>query len=334
MTVHSESSKTPLKEGDRLRYSISLVTQGNHRFYTLTMPTEVLAKCCFVTSRDEDPISGFQRVLDKRRAQEIADYMDLGFGTIPSSIVLSAQPEAELKDIGKGKTLEFTFHPKSFLVLDGQHRVYGFSLAKTNLRVPVVIYNKLTRQEESKLFIDINTKQRPVPNELLLDIRKLAEDENDSEALLGELFDSFNLDSTSPLLGLMSPAKRQSNKLSRVTFNNAAKSVLAVFSDKSVEVIFPTLRAYIAAVLAGLDSLGAEAAITNPIVFRSLMDVFPHVAERVSDRFGKKFSEDDFATVLEPMFSRAKSSWFLRPPKSYKELSDNLTKALKNSFSI
>lgn len=334
MTVHSESSKTPLKAGDRLRYSISLVTQGTHRFYTLTMPTEVLAKCCFVTNREEDPVKGFQRVLDKKRAQEIANYMDVGFGTIPSSIVLSAQPEAELTDNTKNKTIEFTFHPKSFLVLDGQHRVYGFSLAETNLRVPVVIYNKLSRQEESKLFIDINTKQRPVPNELLLDIKKLAEDEDDTEALLGELFDSFNLENTSPLLGLMSPAKRQTNKLSRVTFNNAVKPILLVFSERNVDVIFPTLSAYVSAFINGLNSLNAENAVTTPAVFRAMMDLFPNVAERVSDRFGKQFSEDDFSTVLEPMFSRAKSSWFTRPPKSYKELSDNLAKVLKNSFSI
>ncbi len=42
-----------------------------------------------------------------------------------------------------------------------------FSKARTKLRVPVVVYNGLTKQQESKLFIDINTKQRPVPNELL-----------------------------------------------------------------------------------------------------------------------------------------------------------------------
>lgn len=334
MTLHSESSRAPVKEGDRLRYSVSLVTQGAHRFYTLTIPTEVLAKCCYVTSREEDPVEGFQRVLDKKRAQEIADYMDKGFGTIPSSIVLSAQPEAELKDVGKGKTLEFTFHPKSFLVLDGQHRVYGFSLARTNLRVPVVIYNKLSRQEESKLFIDINTKQRPVPNELLLDIKKLAEDESDPEALLGELFDLFNLDATSPLLGLMSPSKRLSKKLSRVTFNNAVKPVLSVFSDPDADVIYPKLRAYVAAILSGLNLLNAEATITNPIVFRSLIDIFPSVAERVRDRFGNKFAEDDFAAVLEPVFARAKSSWFHKPPKSYKDLSENLGKVLKSSFSI
>jgi hypothetical protein len=60
------------------RYSVSLVTQGNHRFYTLTMPSDVLANTCFVTTRDEDPQKGFQRVLDAKRAQEIANYIDFG----------------------------------------------------------------------------------------------------------------------------------------------------------------------------------------------------------------------------------------------------------------
>ena len=138
------------------RYSISQVTQGSHRFYTCTIPSDVLATCCFVTTREEDPRQGFQRVLDEKRAAEIAKYIDFGFGTIPSSIILSAQREAELKIVGRGKTVEFNDFPKAFLVLDGQHRVFGFSLAESTLRVPVVIYNELSRRDESRLFIDIN----------------------------------------------------------------------------------------------------------------------------------------------------------------------------------
>ena len=171
-----------------LRYSVSLVSQGKHRFYTLTMPSDVLANTCFVSTREEDPKKGFQRLLDEKRAQQIADYIDLGFGTIPTSIVLSAQASANLKIIGSGKTLEFTEHPKAFLILDGQHRVFGFSLAKTALRVPVVIYNNLTPRDESRLFIDINTKQRPVPNELLLDIKRLAEYQSEVEQFNGRNF--------------------------------------------------------------------------------------------------------------------------------------------------
>ena len=219
LSLNSRGVRVPESVTDKiLRYSVSLVSQGRHKFYTFTMPSDILAKTCFVSTRDADPQSGFQRLLDPARAQQIADYIDAGLGTIPSSIVLSAQPEAELRVIGGGKTIEFKSTKRSFLILDGQHRVWGFKLAKTALRVPVVVYNNLTRKDESRLFIDINTKQRPVPNELLLDIKKLAEYENTTEELSGKVFDLFNTETDSPLLGLLSSAERVKGKISRVTF--------------------------------------------------------------------------------------------------------------------
>ena len=53
----------------RESFSCSLISQGNTRFYSLTMPSEVLASTCFVSTRDENPQDGFQRMLDKNRAQ-------------------------------------------------------------------------------------------------------------------------------------------------------------------------------------------------------------------------------------------------------------------------
>ena len=41
------------KKGERLRYSVSLVTQGKRRFHTLTIPSDILAKTCFVSTREE-----------------------------------------------------------------------------------------------------------------------------------------------------------------------------------------------------------------------------------------------------------------------------------------
>ena len=104
-------------QSHRLRYSVSLVRQGNHSFYTLTVPSEVLARTCMVTTRKEDPKQGFQRELDEKRAREIAQYIDEGMGTIPNSIVLSAQSSAELRIIGRGKTVEFIDRPGAFLIL-------------------------------------------------------------------------------------------------------------------------------------------------------------------------------------------------------------------------
>lgn len=332
--ISHEDTDTAVEHGNQLRYSTSLVTQGNHRFYTLTMPSDVLAGCCFATSREEDPIAGFQRVLDSRRAQEIADYMDLGFGTIPSSIVLSAQPEANLQVIGRGKTIEYTYLPHSFLIIDGQHRVFGFAKANTKLRVPVVIYNGLTKQQESKLFIDVNTKQRPVPNELLLDIKKLADAENDEEALLRELFDAFSNDNDSPLIGLTSPASKAAGKLTRVTFNAAVKPILSAFATSSSSAIYPALRNYLKAFYRGLVTADAREALVNPTVFRAVFEIFPDVAQRVVDRTGTSFLESEFASVLGGLFDRVKPARFKTPPRSPKELSGEMQKALKAGFLI
>jgi DGQHR domain-containing protein len=190
------------------------------------MPSDVLARTSKVTTRKEDPKVGFQRELDSKRADEIARYIDEELGTIPGSIVLSAQPEAELKVVGRGKTLEFTDHPGAFLILDGQHRVYGFSKAKKLLRVPVVIYNGLSRADESRLFIDINTRQRPVPAQLLLDIKKLADIESTSEGILRAVFDQFDERRGSALAGMMARFESTKNKITRVTFNAAVKPLL------------------------------------------------------------------------------------------------------------
>jgi DGQHR domain-containing protein len=333
-----EPKPAPLQEyqGENLvhRYSVSLVTQGKHRFYTLTMPSDVLAKTCFVTPRVEDPVVGFQRVLDKERAKQIADYIDSGLGTIPNSVVLSAQADAELKVIGKGKTVEFKAARRSFLVLDGQHRIYGFSLAKTKLRVPVVIYNNLSKRDESRLFIDINTKQRPVPNELLLDIKKLAEYETDAEKLVGEVFDLFESESSSPLFGLMSPATRASGKISRVTFYAALKPLFTVFEDSDPLKVYSVLEAYIRAFMEGCARLNAKKAITNPTVFRAMMQFFPEVGARVKDRFDQNYTTDNFLQVLEPVFTKVRASELLRPARSHVELLENLSKALKQQFTL
>jgi DGQHR domain-containing protein len=317
-----------------LRYSVSLVTQGSHRFYTLTMPSDVLARTCFVTTREEDPKKGFQRVLDRDRADQISKYIDSGFGTIPSSIVLSAQPDADLQIVGGGKTLQFRDTQKAFLVLDGQHRIYGFSLARTALRVPVVIYNGLTRQDESRLFIDINTKQRPVPNELLLDIKKLADYENDTEQLLGELFDLFVERTDSPLLGLMSPSARSGGKLSRVTFNAGVKPLIGAFKENESRTVFDALRAYLSAFTTAAGASEMAPNITNPTIFRGVMLLFPDVAQRVKDRFGSAYTEVNFFEVLEPMFTRLKASAFKNPGNSIKEMHSTLVKALKEDFTL
>ncbi|MFO1249145.1 MAG: DGQHR domain-containing protein [Alphaproteobacteria bacterium] len=313
--------------GDRLRYSVSLVQQGKNQFYTLTMPSDVLSRTCRVSTRAEDPIKGFQRELDEKRAIEIAEYVDAG-GTIPNSIVLSAQPEAKLQIVGRGKTVEFSDVKGAFFMLDGQHRVYGFSKARTRLRVPVVIYNNLTRKDETKLFIDINTKQRPVPNALLLDIKSLAEIETDSEATLREIFDDFDKKPTSALKSLTSRHETSSGKINRVTFNSAVKPLLAQFPSRSPDGIYEILNNYLSAVATHLADRASEPLLGKPVIFRAFVGLFHPVATRVKDKFDGQYSAGNFESVLAPIFHHFPNAKLKRPGQSWVALRDYLEKRM------
>lgn len=334
MAKEPERGEADFENKNRLRYSVSLVKQGKHQFYTLTIPSEILAETCAVTNRKEDPILGFQRTLDEKRALEIAQYIDEDLGTIPSSIVLSAQPIADLKIVGKGKTLEFNKVKGAFLILDGQHRVYGFSKAKTSLRVPVVVYNGLSRREETRLFIDINTKQKPVPPQLLLDIKKLADIETESEENLREIFDCFNENAESAMAGFMSASESAKSKITRVTFNLAVKPLLSLFPAREPQEVYEILNAYLVAAMSEINKKTSVPVIAKPIVFRAFMGIFKSVATRVSDRHGAVYTPANFQEFLSPIFTNLPKSKLESPGTSWTTLRDYLEGRLASKLSL
>ncbi len=309
-----------------------VVTQGKHRFYSLVLPSDLLAETCVVEPRVENPIDGFQRLLDERRAKSIARYIDAGFGTVPGAVVLSAQARAHLTfDKDKG-ALAFRKDKKAFLIIDGQHRVFGFKLAKSSVSVPVVIYNRLTRAQECRLFMDINTKQRPVPNELLLDIRRLSEVETETESLLHNVFDLFHTRKDSALAGLLSPAERKKGMISRVTFNAALRSIKGAFVGAPPEEVYAALNAYLCACRHGLGLHNADENLANPALFKALMLLFTNVAERVADRHGGKYTVGTFEDVVIPLFRRLKKSDLPRAGMSHTALHEHYSKALSAGF--
>ena len=318
---------------DKISFAAVLITQGKHRFYSLTLPSDILAKTCYVTSRFDDPVEGFQRTLDKEKAQQIASYIDDGLGTIPTAIIVSAQPEAQFEYNSKNKTIEFFEIPKAFLILDGQHRVFGFSLAETSVRAPVIVYSGLTRKDESRLFIDINTKQRPVPNELLLDIKSLAEYENDSEAYLRLIYDNFNESSDSALFGKLTPAAKVPNKISRVTFNAAVKPITTIFGDREAPEVYHILNSYLKAIEIGFRKKEIESKIVNPYVFRALILIFPDAARKVKDRY-KDYTVDNFYHSLTYFFDNLSVSKVKKKLTGHKELGDHFLECLKKDFTL
>ena len=286
-------------EGSMASFPALQLTQNEHKFFFATMPVEDIFPYCFVASRQEDPVQGFQRTLSRERANDIARYLDQSQGSIPTNIVLSAQDDAKFSYNSKTKSIRYKRIPRAFLVLDGQHRLYGYGFTKKHHRVPVAIYEGLSRKEEAALFIDINTNQRGVPAALLLDIKQVAQQETAIETQLRHLFDKLSDDSKSPLNGLLSPAKSATGKISRVTFNKSVANVLknVVMSKLEEENQYVLFRNYLRAVE---QSLRNPKLLRRSAYFEAFCEFFEDII-RLSRERHKNYKEESLAEVLHPI---------------------------------
>lgn len=322
------------KESNRFNFSVNRMEQNEKEFWTLSVPSDVLAETCFVTSRYDDPEEGFQRNLNEKKAKQIANYIDNGFGTIPTSIILSAQNEAEI-EVKSRKTISFKNSNKAFLIIDGQHRVWAYKLAKKTIRVPVVIYSGLTKQEEAQVFIDVNSKQTPVPSDLLLDIKKMAESEDKTEKFLGNIFDVFHDSKASYLKGRMAKAGGTKTKLNRVNFNRALKPVLKTvrLDNKPVEEIFSIINNYIKA-FCSLEYLSLDNHIVKSNVFYCIMFVFPEVLKKLQYQFGNDYSFSNFQDILQEYYGDLSETKLKSNIKFTPKLKELLSKQLDEKIEL
>lgn len=319
--------------GSTIRLSGSPVEQAGYKFYMTSINSRILAACTYVSSRKDDPDGGFQRLLDERRALEISKYLDNGIGTIPQAVVLSAQPVAEFSYDRKVKLVSFKIDKSGFLIIDGQHRIFGFKMAKKAMRIPAIIYTGLDRTEETKLFIDINTKQKPVPSELLLDIKRLAEYEDAREGLLRDVFDALSSNHKSPLCGLMSSNARVKGQISRVTFNGAAGPTISKFSNQyNAGEITEFIINYLNALTANNDKIKQN--IAHPTFFRAIMDLMSDASRLVAAKYNKQYTERNYYEVLEEFIENFDPRHIRTSGRSNKLLYQTLKNKLEASSSL
>jgi len=284
-----------------VKYDTLECTQNDKTFYVTILPNDVLKAVCFVARRDEDSALGFQRTLNVSRAKDIARYLDELKGTIPSALILSAQDNARFTyDKIKGE-ISFITNPNSFMVLDGQHRLFGLLIATKKYNIPVIIFNNLNTTSEVNLFIDINTTQKGVPTTLLLDIKNLSGRETKKEDKQRQLFDRLNQDSV--MAGLMSPSKSQVGKITRVSFNQATNELFdsGFFQDKDGETIFKGVKNYLeAAEKVFKRSKSDKAKITNSTLFRALFAVFNEIIDKSLKEYGD-LKVESLSNSLDPI---------------------------------
>lgn len=154
-------------------YPFIPVQQKEHSFRLVSLPAGLLTRISYASVRRVDEEAGaVQRVLNSSRIAGIKDFA-LGMGDFPASIVLNWVGGQLIEQNG---SIEVPDQPKLAQILDGQHRVAGLKEAIeddesiADYQIPVAIYEGLDTPNSARIFISINTEQRPAPKSLVFDL--------------------------------------------------------------------------------------------------------------------------------------------------------------------
>jgi DGQHR domain-containing protein len=284
-------------------FSATRVAYNDFTYYVAVVSGKLLLANSRVSRRTDDPQHGFNRNLQISRAREIARYLELEHSSIPTNIVLSAQPEANLA-FRRGRLTWDEAPGDAFLVLDGQHRLFSMQHTDLDYDFGVAIYADLTAQQEVQLFVDINTKQKGVPPALLLDIKQLAGSETTTEEKLRRLFDAVAQDPDSPLRGQMSPAATKSGMISRVTFNTALKKPMETGTLSQTDNDPDRARLvinYLTAARRIMRQSGAQRNdLTKATILQAFFEIFDEVVDQTLQR-DRALRPDNFTESLLPL---------------------------------
>ena len=146
-----------------------------HECYTFVMKAKDLLPIQYVAVRGDSTEQGaVQRVLNKRRINDIRDFVLQG-NSFVNSFVLNWTDNNNVPKIKK-ESIVLPIQGRRVQMLDGQHRIAGIQEAVNidskygELDVLVSMFINLDTSDAAKIFLNINSEQKPVPKSLIYDL--------------------------------------------------------------------------------------------------------------------------------------------------------------------
>lgn len=147
----------------------ALQLQSSPPVYVVVISGSWLLKHTTPSWRIDDPIKGFQRIVNETRAKQIARTVLDRQRAFPNAITLATN----LKDFRRSNG-EIVVPPKAkFLVVDGQHRLWAQRFSKIDGQYACIIHLNKSEPEMAELFLEINDNQKRVPSSLRWDLVRL-----------------------------------------------------------------------------------------------------------------------------------------------------------------
>jgi len=152
---------------------------GGKTFYSFVSTPRNILKIAFVNHRmlnDPDGAPSYQRLIEKKRLKKIGSFIKNG-GYFPTNILVNfvnkCRFEVVHKDEDTGIHYGQLYLPdkyRSVWVIDGQHRLYGYSEIDDKYlddNIVIIAFENMKKEEEANLFVTINHEQQSVKKGLL-----------------------------------------------------------------------------------------------------------------------------------------------------------------------
>ena len=232
---------------------------GGHKYYSFSIEPEKLLKIGYVLHRKDANLSEmptYQRLIKKSRLDNVNAFIENG-GYFPNSIIINIVSNNDLtfnladkqydKSMSRIGLLTLPQKYKSAYIIDGQHRLYGYTGSKyaKNNTIPVVAFVNLDKAEQVKMFMDINENQKSVPknlrNTLESDLLWVSEDLSQQRiALASRVAQELGLDTESPLFDRVIIGENSNSERKCITIDMIKNAILKskllnVYKNKKIE---------------------------------------------------------------------------------------------------
>jgi DNA sulfur modification protein DndB len=191
---------------------------GGRTFYSFVSTPRHLLKIAYVNHQalnHPDGRPAYQRMVAPNRIKEIQGFLQ-GGGFFPTNILINFTDACRFDLVSNKENTDphikfgWLYLPdkyKSAWIIDGQHRLYGYShLTGKFLDQPmaVIAFERMPVVEEANLFVTINQKQKSVQPSVIVSLQaELKLDSADAKerltALASSLVKQLNTEPTSPL---------------------------------------------------------------------------------------------------------------------------------------
>ncbi len=321
------------------------LVQPGATLYTVSMSGKEVLNRLDVMRRADDRDAGIQRILKPSRCKRIGWFYSQRDAILPNNIIASAQPEEVRFEAAENDSNHGWLHISDnakFMVIDGQHRGFGWRYAERDFPVQLTLLIGTDRRTQAKLFYTINREAKKINPSLAYDLLGIIKPGTEEEKLAG-VISALNDDADSPLHGLVRMTDApdgdtiitQANIISKLVqfrrtppgrWFNAMDGIGEITVNENS--LIRVLKEYFESVqeLKPDDWGNRESILTKTLGFGALMKLLPDVLTESRVRF-RKTDRMTFRKLLEPIRNfdfRSSDIASLGGEKGQQELRDRL----------